>query len=982
MSISFTRPEFLWLLLVAVPILAGAVRLRSAGPVRRWVITGVRAVLVTLIILALAGMEATRRSKDMTVYFVLDQSDSIPATVRQQAAESIAELAARKPVDDEAGLVVFGGTASIEDFAVNTYEFTGVINSVVDTQRSDFARALRLAMSAFPNDRMRRIVLMTDGNQTTGDGVQVARLARNEGIPIDVLPLEYESEADVRIDKVIAPQQVAKDAPYEVRVFMSSDRDTTGQLRIFEDGQLVASQPVQISAGKNAPLVLPRRGDESGFKRYEAVVEVAGDQRPQNNRAETFTNVRGDPRVLVVEGAPATETNYLAAALQLEGVQVSLRGPREIPQTLEELQSYDSLVLSNVNAGEMSLQQQNMIEAAVRDLGLGLVMVGGEDSFGAGGYQDSPIERALPVSMDVKQKKVLPNGALAVILHTCEFADGNEWARRITIAALQVLSAQDYLGVAYFGMRPGADLAATGIGEHWLWEPGLQQVGTKTAMRAKIQGVTPLDMQTFDPTLRMAYEGLRDVKAQAKHIVVISDGDPAPPSRQLVNAIRDEGITVTGVAVFPHDPSTVDTLREMAYEGGGNFYYPKTPTELPRIFIKEASVVRRSLIFEEEFTPLFDAPSEALAGISGLRSLLGYVVTSDKDLATVALRTDKDDPLLAHWRYGLGKTVAFTSDAKNRWAANWVDWDGFSKFWSQVVRWSLRETSASNLQVTTEITGGRGQVTIDALDPAGNFRNFLDFEGSVIGPDMEPVPLRVRQVGPGRYEGEFPATAVGSYMLRLATRDETGEVDDSVVSGAVLSYSPEYEASRSNRAFMERLARESGGVVIDSVPGYNAFAPTPRFASRPRPVWPWLLLAAVLLTPIDVMMRRVYVDQMLRDWLGGSARARAMEQADDERQRVGMDSLRAAKRRATDAKQEEQERREARAAFRDRLDQAETPESKGGSVFDPQAGPAAPRRRDKQTYDASDAPDKPQHGEGTGLGGLKRAKERARRKMK
>src|SRR5690606_18219 len=260
------------------------------------------------------------------------------------------------------------------------------------------------------------------------------------------------------------------------------------------------------------------------------------------------------------------------------------------------------------------------------------------------------------------------------------------------------------------------------------------------------------------------------------------------------------GISVSAVAIAPHNESDIRRMQDMAYIGGGNFYFPKTANELPRIFIKEASIVRRSLIFEEPFFPVSDLPSEVMAGIAALPQLGGYVVTSDKELATVALRTDKDDPLLAHWRYGLGKSVAFTSDAKNKWASQWVDWEGFSKFWSQAVRWSLREVSSSNLQVNTELRGGKGIITVDALDLEGNFRNFLEFETTVLSPSLEPQSVRVRQIGPGRYEGTFDASEVGTYMVSMATGD--GEGTEAVVSGAALSYSPEYEASRSNEDFL------------------------------------------------------------------------------------------------------------------------------------------------------------------------------------
>ncbi|HMX63483.1 MAG TPA: glutamine amidotransferase, partial [Candidatus Sumerlaeota bacterium] len=368
-------------------------------------------------------------------------------------------------------------------------------------------------------------------------------------------------------------------------------------------------------------------------------------------------------------------------------------------------------------------------------------------------------------------------------------------------------------------------------------------------------------MPTFDPTMKMAAEALIGVKAETKHMVIISDGDPAPPQDSVINAIKDNGITVSTVGIFPHDPSTVATLEKIAYQGGGNYYYPKTSSELPRIFTKEATVVRKSLIREDNFVPRVGAPSEVLLGMGGYPQLRGYVVTSIKDLATEALTTEWDDPLLAHWRYGLGKSVAFTSDAKDKWASDWVQWGNFAKFWSQTVRWSLRETNNTNFQVNTEVQGGVGKVTIDAVDDSGNFQNMINFDANVISPEFGTEKLSIQQVAPGRYEGTFPASKVGTYMLSMSTgqKDQSGN-PQFITSGVSLSYSPEYETSTSSATFMEKISTTSGGVVVADPQAYNPYQRNLKPVRSPNTLWPWLLLAATLLLPLDIFLRRVYLN--------------------------------------------------------------------------------------------------------------------------
>ncbi len=981
----FADPGYLWLLALLPLVWLLARRLRIISPGRRYTILFLRTLLVLCIVFALARLEWRKISRDLSVFYLLDRSDSIPAEQQDTQTALLEELSETAGPNDQTGVIVFGRQPSIETSPVRGFEYEGQILSQYEGERTDIASALRLSMAAFPADSMKRVVLMSDGNENMGSSMEIARIARNTGVPVDVIPLRYNSRNDVQVEKVVLPQRTSKDAPFDMKVYLSSQEETEGTLRIFEDGELIIEEETTVRPGRNAPLVLTRRLQEGGFHNYTATFDAPGDLRPQNNKANAFTYLKAEPRVLMVEGGSPDDARYLVGALQAENIAVTAVVPNQLPTTLDALQRFDSILLSNVSADRMSVAQMRMLERAVHDLGIGMIMIGGEDSFGAGGYIDTPIELALPVSMDIKQKKMLPNGALAIVLHTCEIPSGNAWAREISLASLNVLSSQDYFGLVYFGYGSGM---GSGYGETWLWEPGMQMVGDKKAMRTKIKGVQPGDAPNFDPMLRMAADELGGVKAQTKHIIVISDGDPAPPTKSTVRQIRDEGITVSGVAIAPHSGMSVDSLKEMALWGSGTFYYPKTSSELPRIFTKEATIVRKSLIREETFSPRASAPSEVLIGVDALPQLDGYVVTSIKDLATEALSTEWDDPLMAHWRYGLGKTAAFTSDAKDKWASQWVSWGGFSKFWAQLVRWSLRETNNLNYQVNTQVQGGQGKVTIDAVDEQGNFQNFLDFDTTVIGPDFEPQELSVQQVAPGRYEGTFPASKVGTYMLSMVANpdgEETPQDPQFITSGVSLSYSPEYETSTSSEEFLRRLADASGGEYVEGDPlqynPYNRNLTPPR---APRPMWPLLLLLGAILLPADVFVRRVYLDwaaiwNRVREAIPGLRPRRTAAQANER-----MDSLRAAKSRALRGKEEAKEDRAARAAFRERMEEKASEGAPSESVFDRSESEKGAPRRGKQTVTAEERErpggQAPQGGMSSLMEAKKRAQEKTRKK--
>jgi hypothetical protein len=394
------------------------------------------------------------------------------------------------------------------------------------------------------------------------------------------------------------------------------------------------------------------------------------------------------------------------------------------------------------------------------------------------------------------------------------------------------------------------------------------------------------DMPSYDKTLQMAFDALVDSGASTKHIVVISDGDAAPPSPMLADKIKAAKITISTVCINPHSPANATTMQNLAERGGGQFYNPKRMDELPQIFIREATTIRKSLLVEEPFTPVIADYSPMTVGLSeGYPQLLGYVGTSEKELADYPLKTHQGEPLLAHWRYGLGKTVAFTSDAKPRWADAWLDWESFSKFWSQVVNWARRTPFNRNYNVNVTIEGGKGKVIIDAVDQAGEFRNFLDIRGNVITPSNETSDVVLRQVSPGRYEGEFEANEPGTYMFG----GEAGEVQsteaDFVTGGTSLSYSPEFHDSASNKALLIQIAdltkgRMLTGPAVDA--NQTAIAPTPVFVRPPTPAaanqedfWPKLLFWMLILFLLDVFTRRVIVGwpevqaglKIARDWL-------------------------------------------------------------------------------------------------------------------
>ena len=854
MIVRFGNPWLLLLLAVLAPLVVwtGA-RLALLTRFRRTVIVAMRTVIVALLILTLARVQIVRSTDVLDVFFLLDGSDSIPDAQKQEELAFLQNELNKMGSRDRAGVLVFGSDAVIEEIPTPYLQVQKLL-SAPNRGGTDIGEAIRLAMAALTGENKKRIVLVSDGNENEGAAVEAAESARAHRIPVDIVPLSYEHHNDAMVESITVDSRVHVEEPLDVKVFVRSDEASPARLDIYRDNQLLSSQQVTLEANKKNAFVLTSQVAKPGFHTFRVHVEAPGDRNLANNDGATFTFAGGPPRILFLDGDPP-EQNTLVPILKAERIEVDYADPEGLPDELGAVQSYDSIVLSNVSADRLGERRMKLIETAVHELGIGLIMIGGPDSFGAGGYQDTPVERALPVEMEVSHKKILPRGALAVILHTCEIPEGNYWAQQIALAALDVMSRRDLMGVLYYSygdvMPPG---------EQWLYS--LQEVGDKSRMRSLIRQCQPGDMPYMDRTIQMAFGGLAECNAAVKHIVIITDADPVKPSPTLLAQIKASNITLSGVVINPHNPADAVEMKAIAAYCGGNFYEVTNFNTLPQIFIKEASVVRKPLICEETFKPLLKSYSPLLSGIADadLPPLKGYVCSSPKALADVPVFSHKDDPVLAHWQYGVGKSVAFTSDAQARWATQWIQWDKFAKFWAQSVRWTLRGQLSQNLQMRTEVAEGYGHVVIDAVDPQGIFINFLDFQGNAIGPDLEGKPLTFKQTGPGRYEASFPVAATGSYMV--SARSKEGEGAGGLITGGLaISYSPEYKNVRSNEALMRKIADVTGGrtaaVKNDQVNLFDHNLPS---GSKPEPLWPRTLALAILLVPLDVFFRRVMID--------------------------------------------------------------------------------------------------------------------------
>jgi len=869
LALDFEQPAWLWMLWLApLTALASIRSLASLDPVRRVLSVTIRSLLVVLVVLCLAGVRHVRRGEDLTVIFLMDRSHSVEE--QQDLQDDFIRRAAEQiPPDDQLGVIDFARQAFLEQRPMRGGYFIppGRLSPMPNTDRTDVSAALRLAMAMFPDDTTKRIVLMSDGNDNMGDALAEARRAKADGIPIDVVPLWYQHRNEVYFDRMIAPSHADEGEQVTIRMVLHSYRAVSGSIMIFHNGKPVdipaESSRVDLKPGSNTFFIkLPV--NTPGTQRFEGQFrpdDTSMDAVAMNNTAASFTFVSTSARALIVTN-DSEDDEPLAEALRSENVLVDMKTPAELGEFgLLEMMNYATIILANTPAATFTDSQKEELAIYVRDLGSGLIMLGGDEGFGAGGWIGSEIEKVMPVDFEIKHKRIIPRGALVLIMHTCEIARGNYWAKEMSKKSVDTISSQDYLGVLAYSFSPGGNN----------WEVPLQIAKNKEAVKSRIDRIDPGDMPDFGSTMEMAYReltaGLGQDAAQ-KHVIILSDGDAQGPSPALVDNYVKAKITVSTIGIGWGNHVIESTLVDIARRTGGKYYAARNPRELPQIFTKESKVVRRPLIIDEAFRPQVTMGDSELLGDSvgadqAMPPLGGLVLTSPKSdpnvmVPIVRATDDGEDPVLAYWQHGLGKAVAFTSGYWRVWGKDWTAWPGFAKFWAQTVRWSMRQETPANFDTYTRVDGARGRIIIDALDKDAAYLNSLQLRAKLINPDREADSIQFTQTGPGKYEAEFDAEKSGQYLASIHAFDQ-GRALGAIRTGLAVPFSPEYRDLTTNEALLRQVAEVSGGRWLDDGPEraevFNHDLP-PNEAKRPAWEWvlAWLVLPVFLL---DVAVRRL-----------------------------------------------------------------------------------------------------------------------------
>lgn len=839
----FKTPLFL-ILLAAIPIIV-YIQLRTSVIAAKWRKRAtflLRTAALLCIIFALANLQRTHREQRLAIVFLIDTSDSIAISQQETVINQInGTIAKLKPTDQyavisyakEPSILIEMGTAN-QRTLLTSY----LMESSADTNGTDILTALKRSLELLPDNYHRRVVLFSDGINNSGNSSvkDYLPLFKSSDVEIMSVPLQTVHDA-IRVQELQLPNIVRKTQQFSIQAIVETDGSIpTVTATLYHNGVPYPDIEFTLQEGKNVLTLPSQKLTEDRPHTFHLKLNIS-DEILENNQAYGVVQIQDKPKVLYVEG-DVEHASSLKTVLEENGFIVNVLPSVGIPTELVSLQQHDVLILSNVPADLLSLEQMDIIEAYLRDLGHGLVVIGGDHAFGAGGWTDTALERVLPVEMTPRERQ--ESVALVFVIDTSgSMANYVDSLQKIELAiegvraGIRNLEAEDQAAILGFDVDQRDISPLTSDHDALIRAVGrIKPTGGTTAMDAAVE---------------TAGRMLKTADAKLKHIILLSDvksaGDPElfiDTAQEIVN-VRI-GITVIGIG-----DADEKLLQKIEDDGIGRAVHVKDVRELPEVLM-DAVRETQSYIVQEPFEPnIINLNTPILEGITELPKLKGYVATAEKTAARVIIISHKDEPVLASWQYGLGKSVAWTSDVKPVWSEDWIVWENFGKFWGQVVNWTLpSESSDANLDLVVSSQSGSGHVVIETqqLSPT-------TFVVQVAGPNGASQSVKMEQESSTRYIGNFQMTDSGTYIVTAEHSDDQSRLTETIS----LSYPSEYADFEVNQALLKHLAEYTDGIYEPTITQISEPAAGVPIEQR-VPLSSMLLIIAVVLFVLEMILRR------------------------------------------------------------------------------------------------------------------------------
>lgn len=785
-----------------------------------------RVVAVSALVFALTNPYMLLPVEEEQIIYVIDRSASTKQEVNQ-AVKFINESLKEQKENQKVAVYSFANHLQSEAILTDNLDQVPELNIMSSDDQTNIEEALMLTANIAGTNIPTRIVLLTDGNETKGDGVLQANRLKNSNISVDVVPLSKVLQKDTIVTQFETPEVAYEGDAQQFHVSIESTEEQNASIVLLENNREILKQDVTLLEGTNQ-YSFEHISQATGLVKYDVQVYVQDDAIVENNRLTSVTTVEAAPRLLIVQ--TENKPSSIPSVIGNETIPYDVIDSTQLPSQLSTYLQYEAIIFDNVPAHEVGEAKMDVIEQAVKNFGVGFTMVGGENSFGLGGYYDTAIERLLPVSMDVQGKNELPTLGLVLVIDRSGSMMGSKMdlAKEAAVRSIELLRDDDTLGVIAFDDRPWTIVET-------------DKLTDKQSAIDKVLGITDGGGTEIYTSLQSAYAGLDKKKLQRKHIILLTDGygNNKPDYETLVKDYAAKGITISTVAIGSDSDAAL--LETIADNGQGRFYDVVDETTIPAILSRETSMVTRTYIVDDPFYPtMYDVEDWRSLFLSGVAEMNAYIATTAKPLSTVIAESAEEDPVLVEWQYGLGKTIAFTSDSSGAWAGDWAYWDNWKAFWQRTITEMLPEYHDVSYAVSTK---GQGKFVV--TDPS-NEAAFLN----VVAVDEKGNELSVQSDVRSASQMELNVEGnPGLVFLRIQNKE--GEIE---IVGVQLPYSDEYKLMPTNQQLLEQITKEAGGLVLENPK--QALRPLDFIGFNQQLFANILLMFALILFFIDITLRR------------------------------------------------------------------------------------------------------------------------------
>ena len=791
-----------------------------------YVVYALRIAAISCLIFALANPYILLPIDKEQVLFLMDRSASTSGE-EHIATQFIQEALPNKEEKHEEGIYSFADTLKTEVLLSSEVETMPQLSTMTSVSHTNIEEALKMVTSIADKQKATRIVLLTDGNETKGEVLLEANKYANSNVSVDVVPLEKTIHEDIVLESFETPQVAYDGEQQQLVMNVYAESEKQAELILYENDEKILQQSVALQAGNNR-YTFSHISRATGLVKYEALVQTANDAFLENNKLTSVTTVQASPRLLIVKDDK--EATAIPQLIGTNTIDYTVIDATMLPTSLSSYLAYNAIIFDNVSAHTVGEAKMEVIEQAVKHFGVGFMMVGGEQSYGLGGYFKTPIEELLPVVMDVQGKHEMPSLGLVLVIDRSGSMVGSklELAKEAAARSIELLRDDDTLGVIAFDGQPWPIVETAKLTD-------------KEEAKDLVLSIPAGGGTEIYSSLALAYESVQDLKLQRKHIILLTDGYSATnsPYDELIEVGLEKNVTLSTVAIGQDaDRNLLESLSET---GNGRFYNVVDETTIPSILSRETSMMTRTYIEDNPFYPtIYNADKWNHLFADGVAQMNAYIGTTAKPMATVVVESEKEDPILATWQYGLGTTIAFTSDSSGAWAGQWATWAKWREFWQTAIAELLPSYHDVAYSVKSE---GNGQFTITDVS---NEAAFLTI--AAVNETGEELPI--------------DTDVLSASKMKVTVEGEPGLVFFSIINkdgemskvGVQMPYSDEYKQRATNTALLETVAEVSGGKVLESAE--DVFRPFDYKGTESRSITTWLLVLALLLFFIDITLRR------------------------------------------------------------------------------------------------------------------------------